>query len=90
MKVWIELCEQSGLGISREGVFSLVKAEHRNGYTNLTQREIDLTYGLKDKKASILINHSIFFFANYILMFTLFFPVWLHKHALNHKYWIIM
>ena len=58
MKVWIERCEQSGHGISWEGVASLVKAAHRNGDTNLAQREIDLAYGLKDKKASILINHS--------------------------------
>ena len=40
---------------------SLVKAIHRNGDTNLTQREIDLAYGLKDKHASILIKHTIFF-----------------------------
>ena len=75
MKVWIERCEQSGHGISWEGVTSLVKATHHNGDTNLTQREIDLAYGLKDKKASILINQSIFF-ANYILMYPFFFPLY--------------
>ena len=58
MKVWIERCGQSGHGISWEGVASLVKATHRNGGTNLIEREIDLAYGLKDKKESILINHS--------------------------------
>ena len=58
MKVWIERCEQLGHGISWEGVDSLVKETHRNGDTNLTEREIDLAYGLKDKKESILINHS--------------------------------
>ena len=85
MKVWIERCELSGHGISWEGVASLVKEAHRNGDTNLTQREIDLEYVLKHKQESILINHTKFFFAN-ILMYTLvFFPVW-HKHALNHKY----
>ena len=62
MKVWIERCEQSSHGISWEGVASLVKATHCNGDTNLTQREIDLAYGLKDKKESILINHSNSFF----------------------------
>ena len=61
MKVWIERCEKSGHGISWEGVASLVIAAHRNGDTNLTQREINLAYGLKDKQESILINHSIFF-----------------------------
>ena len=58
VKVRIERCEQSGHGLSWEGVASLVKESHRNGDTNLTQREIDLAYGLKDKQESILINHS--------------------------------
>ena len=58
MKGWIERCEQSGHGISWEGVASLVKAAHCNGDRNLTEREIDLAYGLKNKMASILINHS--------------------------------
>ena len=61
MKVWIELCEQLSPGISWEGVASLVKEAHRNGDTNITEMEIDLAYGLKDKKASILINHSKYF-----------------------------
>ena len=58
MKVWIEWCEQSGHGISWEGLSSLVKETHCNVDTNLTQREIDLAYGLKDNQESILINHS--------------------------------
>ena len=61
MKVWIERCQQYGHGILGEGVASLVKAAHHNGDTNLTQRKIDLAYGLKDKKESILINHSKYF-----------------------------
>jgi hypothetical protein len=40
-------------------VASLIKATHYNGDTDLTQREIDLAYGLKDKHASILISHTI-------------------------------
>ena len=59
MKVWIEWCKQSSQGLSWEGVASLVKAAHRNGDTNITQREIDLAYGLKDKQEIILINHTI-------------------------------
>ena len=47
-----------GHGISWEGVASLVKSAHRNGDTNLTHREINWAYGLKDKMASILINPS--------------------------------
>ena len=58
MKVWIEQCKLSGHGISWEVVASLVKAAHRNGDRNITEREIDLAYGLKDKMESILINHS--------------------------------
>ena len=53
MKVWIEQCEQLGHEISWEGVASLVKETHRNGDTNLTQRGIDLAYGLKDMQESI-------------------------------------
>ena len=49
MKVCVEWCEQFGNGISWEGVASLVKEAHCNGDTNLTQREIDLEYLLKDK-----------------------------------------
>ena len=88
MKVWTERCEQCGHGISWEGVDSLVKATHRNGDTNITQRKIDLAYGLKDKHARILINHTIYFFCKHIDGHVDFFPVG-NKHALNHK-WIMM
>ena len=53
MKVWIEWCEQSGHGISWEGVPSLVEATQWYGDRNLTEREIDLEYGVKDKMASV-------------------------------------
>ena len=53
MKVWIERCEQSSHGISWEGVASLVKVTQHNGDRNLTEREIDLAYGVKDKTTSI-------------------------------------
>ena len=61
MKVWIERCEQLGHGISWECVASLVKSAQCKGDRNLTEREIDLAYGLKDKMASILINPSKYF-----------------------------
>ena len=61
MKVWIERCEQSGHGISWKGVDSLVKSTQHNGDRNITEREINLAYGLKDKMASILINPSKYF-----------------------------
>ena len=91
MKVWIEWCEQSIHGISWEGVDSLVKAAHHNGDTNLTQREIDLAYGLKDKKGSILITTLIIFFCKlHFDVHVVLFHVWLHKHVDNYKYWIVM
>ena len=34
---------------------------HCNGDRNITEREINLAYGLKDKMESILINHSKYF-----------------------------
>ena len=61
MKVWIERCKKSCHGISWEGMSSLVKAAHCNGDRNITEMEIHLAYGLKDKMASILINHSKYF-----------------------------
>ena len=73
MKVWIERCEQSGHGIPWECVASLVRETHRNGDINLTQRKIDFAYGLKDKQASKVINHTIFF--TNILMYTLIFSL---------------
>ena len=47
---------------------SSVKEAHRNGDGNLTEREIDLAYGLKDKEVSMIfsshnISHNIF---NYV------------------------
>ena len=61
MKVCIERCEQFGHGISWEGVASMVKASHRKLDTNITQREINLPCGLKDKQTIILINHTFVF-----------------------------
>ena len=59
MNLWIERCEQSGHGISWEGVASLVKSTHQNGDTNIIEREVDLAYGLKEKHGSILNSHTI-------------------------------
>ena len=63
---------------------SFVKETHHNGDTNLTQREIDLAYGLKDKKESILINHTILF-CKHIDVHIDFFPTG-NKQAHNHKF----
>ena len=55
MKVWIERCNRSGQGLLWEGVTSLVKEAHHNGDANLTKREIDLAYGLKDKHVRMIL-----------------------------------
>ena len=81
---WIERCEQSGHGISWEGVASLVKATHHNGDTNITQRKINLVYGLKDKQENILINNSTFFCKLHIDVHVDFFPTW--KNQRVHQY----
>ena len=48
MKLSIEQCKQANNGrLSWYGVSSLVKEALRIGDTNITQREIDLAYGLK-------------------------------------------
>jgi hypothetical protein len=54
MKVWIEICIECDGMLTWEGVSKLVIEAHCNGYTNLTHREIDLAYGLKDKQESML------------------------------------
>jgi hypothetical protein len=53
MNVWIEICKQNDGGkFSWKQLSELVREAHRNGDANVTQREIDLTYGLKDGHAS--------------------------------------
>jgi hypothetical protein len=53
MKVWIERCKQHHGGrLSWKQLSELVREAHRNGDANVTQREIDLAYGLKDGQAS--------------------------------------
>ena len=48
-----------------EGVATLLKEAHCNQDTNLTQREIDLAYSLKDNKKIILFTHITFHFSLY-------------------------
>ena len=83
MKVCIKRCEQSGHEISWEGVASLVKEAHHNGDANLTKKEIDLGYSLKDKQEKILISHTIKFFSNIFMYMFISFPAY-HKHALSN------
>ena len=49
MNVWIERCKQHHGGrLSCHWLSELVREASCNGYANVTQREIDLAYGLKD------------------------------------------
>ena len=47
MNVWIEICKQHRGGrLSWKRLSEFVREACRNEYDNVTQREIDLTYGL--------------------------------------------
>jgi hypothetical protein len=51
MKVWIDRCKECHDGrLSWKELSELVREAHRNGDSNVTQREIDLAYCLKDGK----------------------------------------
>jgi hypothetical protein len=53
MNVWIERCKKhNGSRLSRQRLSKLVREARRNGDANVTQREIDLAYGLKDGQVS--------------------------------------
>ena len=53
MNVWIERCKQHNGGrLSWQRFSELVREARRNIDANVTQREIDLAYGLKDGKES--------------------------------------
>jgi hypothetical protein len=52
MKVWIDRCkEHHGDRLSWKELSELVTKDHCNGDSDVTQREIDLAYCLKDGKA---------------------------------------
>ena len=75
MEEWIERCTEFYGTLSWEGVSKLIKTvhHHREEYTGeLTQREIDLACGLKDKKASIFTLFIFFIVSHYINVFLSF------------------
>ena len=51
--VWIEQCQHFGHGLKWESMSSLVKQAHFNVDPNVTQKEIDLAYGLRDLQVLI-------------------------------------
>ena len=62
MTVWIEWCQHSVHRLKLEFVSSLVIQAHCNGDPNVTQKEIDLAYDLRDLQVLInfVINHIFF------------------------------
>ena len=76
MEEWIEQCIEFYGTLSCEWVSKLIKTMHRHREEypgKLTQREIDLACGLKDKKESIFYTLIIFFVvSHYINVFILF------------------
>jgi hypothetical protein len=73
MEYWIERCEEYYGRLSLEGVSKMIKTMHhyRHEFIDLTQREIDLSFGLEDKKASIF-THIFIVISHYINIFGLF------------------
>ena len=75
MEEWIEQCTKLYGTLSREGVSKLIKTVHRHREEypgELTQREIDLACGLKDKKKSKFTLLIFFVVSHYIDVFILF------------------
>jgi hypothetical protein len=65
MEHWIEYIEEYFSRLSWEGVSKMIKTKHRHRdqFPDLTSREVDLAFGLKDKQASkILYPHFPSFF----------------------------
>jgi hypothetical protein len=54
MEHWIEYTEEYFGRLSWEGVSKMIKKSHRHQhqFPDLTSREVDLSFGLKDKQAS--------------------------------------
>jgi hypothetical protein len=54
MEHWIEYTEEYFDRLSWEGVSKMIKTthRHRDQFLDLTSREVDLAFGLKDKQAS--------------------------------------
>jgi hypothetical protein len=54
MEHWIEYTEEYFGRLSWEGVSKMIKTmhRHRDQFPDLTSREVDLAFGLKDKQAS--------------------------------------
>jgi hypothetical protein len=66
MKVWIDRCrERHGGRLSWKELSELVREARRNGDSYVTQREIDLSYCLKDGKKR---KFTLFIYLFYIIL----------------------
>ena len=75
MEEWIERWIELYVTLSWEGVSKLIKTVHRHREeypSELTQKEIDLACGLKDKNASIFTLLIFFIVSHYINIFLSF------------------
>ena len=73
MEYWIERCEEYYGRLSWEGVSKMIKTMHhyQHEFHDLMQREIDVSFGLKDKMVNIF-THIFIVISNYINVFGLF------------------
>ena len=75
MEHWIEYCEECFSRLSWEGVSEMIKTTHRHWHQFpilTSQREVDLAYGLKDKKASKLFTCVFLVISHFFNVFGLF------------------
>ena len=75
MEHWIEDCEECFSRLSWEGVSEMIKIAHchRHQFLDLaSQREVDLAYGLKYKRASKLFTRIFLVTSHFFNVFGLF------------------
>jgi len=74
MEYWIKQCKEYYGRLSWEGVSKMIKTMHRyqHEFIDLTQRENDLAFGLKEKKENILFTHTFLVISHYVNVYGLF------------------
>jgi hypothetical protein len=85
--MWIERCKQHNGGrLSWQRMSELVREDRRNKDSNVTHREIDLSYGLKDGQVS---NFTHFIQLFYIILMRLHVYCIFHILSKLYKYILI-
>jgi hypothetical protein len=74
MEHWIEYTEEYFSRLSWEGVIKMIKTmnRHQDQFPDLTSREVDLSFGLKDKKESKLFTQIFLVISQFFNVFGLF------------------